>query len=87
MKMSETISNFFTRVQELTIQMNNFGDTLVDQMKVEKVLLSITPQYDMIVVTIEETKDLEIIKMEDRQGSLEVIKLRLNQRETDKDSE
>ncbi|XP_050897966.1 uncharacterized protein LOC127104863 [Lathyrus oleraceus] len=55
-------------------------------MNVEKVLRSLTPQYDMIV-TIEKTKDLETMKMEDLQGSLEARKLRLNQRETNKDFE
>lgn len=56
-------------------------------MKVEEVLRSLTPQYDMVVVTMKETKDLETMKIEDLQGSLKVRELRLNQRETDKDSE
>lgn len=87
MKEGETISDFFIRVQELTNQMKNYGETLTEQMNVEKVFRSLTPQYDMIIVTIEKIKDLETMKMEDLQGSLEVRKLRLNQRETNKDFE
>ncbi|XP_050889689.1 uncharacterized protein LOC127094976 [Lathyrus oleraceus] len=87
MKEGESISNFFTRIQDLTNQMKSYGETLIQQMKVEKVLQSLTPQYDMVVVTMKETKDLETMKMEDLQGSLKVRELRLNQRETDEDSE
>ncbi|XP_050888670.1 uncharacterized protein LOC127093812 [Lathyrus oleraceus] len=56
-------------------------------MKVEKVLRSLTSQYDIIVVIIDETKYLKTMKMEDLHGSLEARELRLNQRETYKDSE
>lgn len=45
--------------------MKSPGKTLAYQMKVENVLLRLTPQYDIIVVIIKETKDLEIMKMED----------------------
>lgn len=83
MKKGESISNFFTRVQDLTNQMKSYAETLTEKMKVEKVHRSLTPQYDMIVVTIEETKYLETMKMDGLQGSPEARELRLNQRETD----
>lgn len=67
--------------------MKNYGETLTEQIKVENTLQSFTPIYDMIVVTIEESKDLETMKMEGLQGSLEARELRLNQRETNKYSE
>lgn len=71
MKEVELAANFFTRVQELTNKMKNFWENLIEQMKVEKVLRSLTPQYDMIVIEIKENKDLIIMKMEDLQDSLE----------------
>lgn len=69
MKEGDLISDFFTRVQDLTNQMKSFGETLTYQMEVEKVLRSLIPQYDITLVTIEETKDLETMKMENLQGS------------------
>lgn len=87
MKDGESISDLFTRVQELIIRMKNSEETLTEQMKVEKVLRSLTPPYDMIVIKIEETKDLETMKMKDLQESLEARELRLNQTESNKDSD
>lgn len=66
--------------------MKNYTEILIEKMKFEKVLRSITPQYDMIVIKIEEIKDLAIMRKEVLQGSLEARELRLNQRETRKNS-
>lgn len=38
MKDGESISDFFTRVQDLTNQIKSYGETLTEKMKVEKVL-------------------------------------------------
>lgn len=43
--------------------MKNYGEMLTEKMKVKKVLRSITPKYDMIIITIEDTKDMETLKM------------------------
>jgi len=42
----------------------------------EKVLCNLTTQFDNIVVTIEETKELEDFKIEDLQKTLEAHELK-----------
>ncbi|GAU47674.1 hypothetical protein TSUD_380280 [Trifolium subterraneum] len=58
MKSDEVIADYFTRVVTLTNQMKNCGSTLNEEEMVEKVLRTLTPKFDHIVVTIEQTKDL-----------------------------
>ncbi|GAU33702.1 hypothetical protein TSUD_148530 [Trifolium subterraneum] len=77
MKSDEAISEYFTRVETLTNQMMNCGSTLNEEEMVEKVLRTLTHKFDHIVVTIEQTKDLSEIKMEDLQSTLEAKVIRI----------
>lgn len=52
-KEGESISYFFTRVLELTNQMKNSGEMLTEVIKIKKLLQNLTPQYEMIVIKIE----------------------------------
>ncbi|GAU39554.1 hypothetical protein TSUD_38070 [Trifolium subterraneum] len=57
-------------------KMKNCGSTLNEEEMVEKVLRTLTHKFDHIVVTIEQTKDLSEIKMEDLQSTLEAHELK-----------
>ena len=57
--------------------MTRNGETVTDVMKVEKVLRTLTPRFDHIVVALEESKDLDSMKIEELQASLEAHELRL----------
>ncbi|XP_057425797.1 uncharacterized protein LOC130719176 [Lotus japonicus] len=76
MEKSESISKFFTRLQTLTNQMKTNSEVMTDQTLVEKVLRSLTSKFDHIVTTIEESKDLEAMKIDELQGSLEAHEMR-----------
>ncbi|XP_047153796.1 uncharacterized protein LOC124825253 [Vigna umbellata] len=49
-------------------------------MVIEKIMLSLPPTFDHIVVAIEESRDLEKLKIEELQSSLEVYEMRMRER-------
>ncbi|XP_019436003.1 PREDICTED: uncharacterized protein LOC109342481 [Lupinus angustifolius] len=71
MEMSEIIAQFFNRVISLTNQMKACGEVIKDQTIIEKVLRTLTPNFDHIIMAIEESKNLAELKIEELQGSLE----------------
>jgi len=73
----ETVSQYFDKVINLTNQMTKNGETVTDVMKVEKVLRTLTSRFDNIVVALEESKNLDSMKIEELQASLEAHELRL----------
>lgn len=54
-------------------------------MIVEKVMRTLTPKFDYIVVPIEESKDLADMKVEELQASLEAHEQRLADRSSEKE--
>ncbi|GAU40816.1 hypothetical protein TSUD_398000 [Trifolium subterraneum] len=87
MKNDEAVAEYFTRVETLTNQMKNCGSTLSEEEMVEKVLRTLTHKFDHIVVTIEQTKDLSEIKMEDLQSTLKAHELKHGERNHGKEDE
>ena len=87
MKSDESIADYFTRLVTLTNQMKNCGGNLGEQETVEKVLRTLTSKFEHIVVTIEETKDLSEIKIEDLQSTLEAHELKHGERSHGKEDE
>jgi len=80
MEEEETISHYFDKVVNLSNQMARNGDSITDLMKIEKVLRTLAPRFDHIVVALEESKDLDSMKIEELQASLEAHELRLTDR-------
>ena len=67
--------------------MKSYGKTLSEQIIIEKVLRSLTPQFDYIVVSIEHSKDLSTMRIEELQSSLETQELRLIERTSEREVE
>jgi len=67
----DSITDYFNRVQMLVNGMKTCKEELIDQQLVDKVLRTLTPRFDHVVVVIEESKDLDSMKVEELQNSLE----------------
>ncbi|XP_017431897.1 uncharacterized protein LOC108339269 [Vigna angularis] len=76
----ETIEEYIGRIQVVVNAMWACDKVVKEKKIVEKILRTLTPQYDHIVVAIKESKDLGIMKVEELQNSLEAHEQRLIER-------
>ncbi|KOM50015.1 hypothetical protein LR48_Vigan08g084200 [Vigna angularis] len=76
----ETVVEYIGRIQIVVNAMRACDKVVKDKKIVEKILRTLTPQFDHIVVAIEECKDLETMKVEELQNSLEAHEQRLIER-------
>ena len=70
MKECESVESFFTHVIGLVTQMRSHGETLEERRIVEKFLRSLLVIFDVIVVSIEDTKDLSQFSLDELHASL-----------------
>ncbi|XP_019435536.1 PREDICTED: uncharacterized protein LOC109342032 [Lupinus angustifolius] len=87
MEENETIAYYFTKILTLINQMKSYGEEVKGQSIIEKILKTLTPKYDHIVVAIEESKNLEDCKIEELQSSLEAHEQRLKDRGLEKNDD
>lgn len=71
MKETESIHEFITRAQGVVNQLRIQGETITEQTIVEKILRSLPPKFDPVVIAIEESKDLTTFKVAELTGSLQ----------------
>ena len=79
MKSSKSINDHVTRLKMVANEMKRNGETLDDVWVMEKLLLSLTRKFDYVVTTIEESKDLSMIFIDELVVSLQAHKQRMNQ--------
>ena len=63
MKDSQSIESFYTRVLGLINQLKSHEETITDQRVFEKILRSLPPRFESLVVTLEEKKTQGILPL------------------------
>ncbi|RVW58632.1 hypothetical protein CK203_116858 [Vitis vinifera] len=81
MKNGESVQDFLSRVAAIVNQMRSYGEDILDQTVVAKVLRSLTPKFDHVVAAIEESKDLSTYSFDELMGSLQSHEVRLSRTE------
>ncbi|XP_047149017.1 uncharacterized protein LOC124821197, partial [Vigna umbellata] len=80
MGVQESVVEYIGRIQVVVNAMRPCDKVVKDKKIVEKILRTLTPQYDHIIVAIEECKDLENMRVEELQNSLKAHEQRLVER-------
>jgi hypothetical protein len=73
----ETFEEFYTKVSDLRNSMVSLGKQISDVKLIRKILRSLLERFRIKVTTIEESKDLEEIKIEELVGSLQTYEYSL----------
>jgi gag-polypeptide of LTR copia-type len=71
MKESESVSDYIMHVQAVVNQLIRNGEALTDARVVEKILRSLTDNFENVVCAMEESKDLAKLTIDKLAGSLE----------------
>ena len=61
----ESINDYFTKVLTLTNQTKMNGHKIIDQIIIKKILRTLPLKFDYIIVTIEESKDLSKMSIDE----------------------
>ncbi|XP_068328040.1 uncharacterized protein [Pyrus communis] len=77
MRENELLKDYFTRLFDVVNKMKTYGEDLLNERIVQKLLISLTKPYDSIVSVIEETKDIETLSVQDVMASLRAFDQRL----------
>jgi hypothetical protein len=73
----ERFGEFYSKMRDLRNQMVSLGKTVSDVKLILKILRSLPERFRIKVTTIEESKDLEEMKIEELVGSLQTYELSL----------
>ena len=82
----ESIADFLSKAMAIVSQMHTYGEKISKETIVVKVLRSLIPKFNHVVVAIEEAKDLSILSVDELMGSLQAHEARIN-RSSEKNEE
>ncbi|KAL6956121.1 hypothetical protein U1Q18_052854 [Sarracenia purpurea var. burkii] len=83
MKHDETISNMFTRFTNIINGPKSLGKTYTNAEMVRKILRCIPKSWEAKVTTIQETKDLNSLSLEETLGSLMIHEMNIKMDDED----
>ena len=69
-KSGEGVTEYFSRVMTVANKMRVYGESMEDVKIVEKILRTLTEKFNYIVCSIEESKDIDSLSMDELQSSL-----------------
>ncbi|RDX74343.1 hypothetical protein CR513_45924, partial [Mucuna pruriens] len=70
---TKTITEYFARVMAVANKMRSNGENMPNSKVVEKILRTLTTRFTYVVVSIEESQDIEAMSIDELQSSLVVI--------------
>ena len=77
MSEDESIDSFYSKLNEVVIDKFNLGEKTEDSKVVRKILQSLPESFRAKVMAIEESKNIDEIKVQELVGSLQTYKLSL----------
>ncbi|KAJ8768141.1 hypothetical protein K2173_021081 [Erythroxylum novogranatense] len=69
MKSGESVTDYFSRTMAIVNQMRIHGNQTDDVTVVEKIIRSMTPKYNYVVCSIEESNDIDELSLDELQSS------------------
>ena len=69
MKTRESVVDYFSRTMTIANKMRIHGEKMEDVTIIEKILRSMTPKFNFVVCSIEESKDLDALSIDELQSS------------------
>ncbi|RVW98272.1 hypothetical protein CK203_034269 [Vitis vinifera] len=70
MKEGESMNEYFAQTLTIANKMKANGENKGDVIVVEKILRSMTPRFDCVVCSIEKSKDIDTLTIDELQNSL-----------------
>ena len=77
MKSGESVTDYFSRTMAIVNKIRIHGDKTEDVLIVEKILRSLTPNFNFVVCSIEEANDVGLLSIDELQSSLLVHEQKL----------
>jgi hypothetical protein len=65
MKMRESVNDYFARNLTIINKMRIHGEQMNNVVVIEKILRSMTPKFDYVVCSIEESNDIDILSIDE----------------------
>ncbi|KAK2970503.1 hypothetical protein RJ640_013575 [Escallonia rubra] len=81
MNFGESVSEYFSRATTIANKMRIHGEKLEDVTIVEKILRSMTSKFNFVICSIEESKDIDTLSIDELQSSLLVHEQKITQQD------
>lgn len=74
MEKQESVQDYLSRASSIVNRMRSYGETIIDQTVVKKILRTLNDRFDLIVPAIEESHDLSTYSFAELMSSLQNLK-------------